>query len=147
MKIILQKDNPSLGPTGKIVTVKDGYARNYLIPQGWAVKADTSALKAWNELKKVEERKQSKDRRKAEKMINELTKISLTIKGSAGEDDKVFGAVTSQDIAQALSEKGFEIDRRKIELENPIKELGVYIVSIKMHHEISAKVKVWVIKE
>ena len=147
MKIILQKDNQKLGLAGDIVTVKDGYARNYLIPQGLANKADGSAMKIWKEKKRIEELAKNKDKRAAEKVAAQLKKLSLTAKVTAGEDDKIFGAVTTQDIAQMLKEKGFDIDRRKIILPDPIKELGVYMIPLKINPKIETKVKLWVIKD
>lgn len=147
MKIILLKDAPRIGSEGDLVAVKDGYARNYLIPNGIAIKADESAMKRLKESKRVADLHKNKDKRKAEKTAAELTKLSFTAKVQVGEEDKLFGAVTSQDIADLLLEKGFEIDRRKIQLDEPIKSLGVYQIPLKIHPEVSTKIKLWVIKE
>ena len=147
MKIILKKDDPNLGSAGAVVSVKDGYARNFLIPQGIAVKADKSNLKQLEELKKTAEMRLGKDQRLAEKIAEKLSAVSITAKVKTGEDDKLFGSVTSQDIADLLKEKGYEIDRRKIELEEPIRELGVFQVPVKLHPQVEARVKLWVIKE
>ena len=147
MKIILRKDYESLGKAGEIITVKDGYARNYLIPQGIAVLATPKFTKILIEERKTEERRQEKDRNKAKTMVKELEKISITAAVPVGDEDRVFGSVTTQTIAELLKEKGYDIDKRKILLENPIKALGVYTVPIKFHSDIEAKVRIWVVKE
>ncbi len=147
MNVILTKQMPKLGSKGDIVTVKDGYARNFLLPYGHAIFASKSALKEIAEAKRVEELKLGKDKRIAERTAAALVKISITAKVQVGEEDKLFGAVTTQDIADLLKESGFEIDRRKIQLDEPIKSLGVYQVKIKIHTEVTATVKLWVIKE
>ena len=147
MKIILQKDFPSLGKAGEMITVKDGYARNFLIPQGFAFRADKSTLKVMADRKRVAEMRSGKQKRAAEKVAGSLAKISITAKMQAGEEDKLFGSVTSQDIVDLLKEKEIEIDRRKIQLDEPIKALGVYQVPIKLQAEVTAKIKLFVIKE
>lgn len=147
MKIILRKEHDKLGAVGSVVDVKDGYARNYLIPRGIAFPADEGNMRALEEEKKQSERRQAKEKRSAEKMAKELEKVSLTLKMKVGEDEKLFGSVTSQMIADALKEKGLEIDKRTIALEEPIKALGIYAVDVKLHHEVSGKVKIWVVRE
>jgi large subunit ribosomal protein L9 len=117
MNIILQKDFPPLGSSGEVVTVKDGFARNYLIPQGVALKVDKATLKIIAEKEKVKKLRSEKTVRLAKQFAEDISKISLTIKVQAGEEDKLFGSVTSQDISDLLKEKGVEIDRRKILLE------------------------------
>ena len=146
MKIILQKDFSALGLTRDILIVKDGYARNYLIPQGIAVKADKSALKVLAENKRVVKFHRSKERRSAEKLAEQLSKIILIAKVQTGEEDKLFGAVTSQDIAELLKKKGIEIDRRKIELGEPIKALGKYRIPIELHQDVTVNVKLNIVK-
>ncbi|NQS98796.1 MAG: 50S ribosomal protein L9 [candidate division Zixibacteria bacterium] len=147
MKIILQKDFASLGTVEDIVIVKDGYARNYLIPQGIAVKADKSALKVLAENKRVAEFRRNRERRSAEKLAEQLTQTILIAKVQTGEEDRVFGSVTSQDIAELLKKKGIEIDRRKIELEEPIKALGKYRISLRLHQEVTVSVRLNVEKK
>lgn len=147
MKIILKSDYSRLGAAGNIVSVKDGYARNYLIPRGIAVIADKSNLKVLKEEKRVADLRINKEKRAAERVAGKFSKVSLTAKVTVGEEDKLFGAVTSQDIANLLKEKGFDIDRRKIELTEPIKELGVFQIPLKLHPEVVARVKLWVIKK
>lgn len=147
MNIILLKDFSALGKTGEIVAVKDGYARNYLIPEGIAAIADKSAMKVVETKKRQVEAQLVKERRAAEKIADSLSKVSLTVKMTAGEEDKIFGSVTSQNIIDLLKEKGVDIDKRKIHLEEPIKALGVYQVPIKLSADVTAKVKLFVIKE
>ena len=147
MKVILRKDFETLGKIGEVVAVKDGYARNYLLPRQIAYRATTSSLRALEEEKKQHERREQKQLKDAEKIGSELEKISITIAMKVGEDDKLFGSVTSQMIADALKEKGFTVDKRTIELEEPIKTLGIFEVPVKLHTKISAKAKVWVVRE
>ena len=147
MKVILRKDFETLGTIGDVVAVKDGYARNYLLPRQIAYRATTSSLRALEEEKKQHERQEHKQLKDAEKVGSELEKISITIAMKVGEDDKLFGSVTSQMIADALKEKGFTVDKRTIELEEPIRTLGIFEVPVKLHTKISAKAKVWVVRE
>ncbi len=147
MKIILRQDYERLGKFGDIVEVKDGYARNYLIPKNIAYPAKPNFIKVIEEEKKHKQFKLLKAKRQAEELAKKLESVSITISVSVGEEDKMFGSVTSQDIGKALEEQGIEIDRRKIVLEEPIKELGIYSVPIKLHPEVEAKIKVWVVKE
>ncbi len=147
MKVILKQEIEKLGNPGDIVTVKDGYARNYLLPRGLAVPATPGNLRAIEEEKKLAELRASREKRAAEKLAEKLNSVSVTATVSVGEEDKIFGAVTSQTIAELLKEKGYDIDRRKIHLEEPIKALGIYDVPIKLHPEVEAKVKVWVVRE
>lgn len=147
MKVILKQDYEKLGNAGDIVTVKNGYARNFLFPHQIAYEATPSNMKRYEEEKKRQNFQMNKEVKKAEKLGQELEKISCTIAVAVGEEDKLFGSVTSQDIASALHEKGMEIDKRKILLEEPIKALGIYTVPIKLHSDVSANVKVWVVKK
>ena len=147
MELILKKDVENIGFTDDIVTVKNGYARNFLFPQQIAYEATSSNLKRYEEEKKKLNFQMSKEVKKAEKLGQELEKVSCTIAVAVGEEDKLFGSVTSQDIASALHEKGIEIDKRKILLEEPIKALGIYTVPIKLHSDVTANVKVWVVKK
>jgi len=147
MKIILKKNVENIGNAGDIVTVKDGYARNFLIPKDLAVEATRSNLKIAEELKKNVDRKKTAAVDKARRMAEKLKNISLTTSVAAGEDDKIFGSVTSQTIADLLAEKGFEVDKRHINLSEPIKALGVYDIPVKLHSEVTAQIKLWVVKE
>ncbi|NOZ60653.1 MAG: 50S ribosomal protein L9 [Calditrichaeota bacterium] len=147
MKIILRKDFEDLGKAGDVVTVKSGYARNFLIPQGIALKADSAAVKQLASEKKMEELKVTRSKKAAQQLAEELEKVSCTATVTVGEEDKVFGSVTTQQISDLLKEKGYEVDRKKIKLEEPIKALGIYDVPIKLHPEVEIKIKLWVVKE
>jgi large subunit ribosomal protein L9 len=148
MKIILRKDHELLGDEGQIVEVKVGYARNYLIPNGYAVTASESNLKSYEEIKRQKSRKINQEKETAKKTASQLDNFSIEIPVKTGEDDKVYGSVTSQVIFDMLTEKGFtEIEKRKILLPEPIKTLGDHAVEIKLKHGITAKVNVKVISE
>ncbi|RPH97635.1 MAG: 50S ribosomal protein L9 [Calditrichaeota bacterium] len=147
MKVILKKDVEKLGKAGEIVQTKRGFARNYLIPQGFAVEASTSNMKVYDNEKAVLQRRQEKEISAAQLLAEQLNKLSITAAVQVGEEDRVFGAVTNQNIAELLAEKGFEIDRKKIILDEPIKALGVFDIPVKLHSEVEAKVKLWVVRE
>ena len=147
MKVIMRKEHAKLGQIGVVVDVKDGYARNFLIPQGIAFPASAGSIRALEEEKRQASRRQTKDQKTSEKLAAELEKISITLQMKVGEDEKLFGAVTSQMVAEALKEKGFEIDKRIIELEEPIKALGIYNVNVKLAQNVTGIVKVWVVRE
>ncbi|MEE3383336.1 MAG: 50S ribosomal protein L9 [Anaerovoracaceae bacterium] len=145
MKVILLETVRGSGKAGEVVNVSDGYARNLLIPKGLAQEATPQNMAR---LKKTQERiakKLAEDRESAERLAEILTNTQVEIKAKAGEGGKVFGSVTSKDIADALNAQGFDIDKKKIKLDGPIKELGVTTVEIKLFNEISGKVKVNVI--
>lgn len=147
MKVILRQDYESLGNFGDIVEVKNGFARNFLIPRKIAFEATQKNVKFFEQENLREEITHSKNKRAAELLAKKLEKISLTATVAVGEEDKVFGAVTSQVLTDLLKEKAFDIDRRKIQLDEPLKALGVYEVPIKLHPEVEVKIKVWVVKE
>jgi len=147
MKIILKENVEKLGDKNEIVDVKDGYARNYLFPKNWALKATKSNVNVIEELDRVKEKKEKSVIRTAQKLADKLKNISITVSTEAGEDEKIFGSVTTQQIAELLDEKGFKIDKHQIIIETPIKNLGVFNISIKIHKEITAEVKLWVVKK
>jgi large subunit ribosomal protein L9 len=147
MKVLLRQDFETLGKRGDIVSVKEGFARNYLLPQGIALTATTASERVLEEEKKMLVRRQEKDKRQAEALGKELEEVSVTAAVAVGEEDRVFGSVTSQTIADLLQEKGHTIDKRKILLEEPIKALGVYSVPVKLHPEVEVKIRLWVVKE
>jgi large subunit ribosomal protein L9 len=147
MKVILRQDFEQLGRVGDVVDVKDGYARNYLIPRRIAYQATQSSMRQLEEERKQHEKRSDKEQRQSEKLAAELEKVSVTIQMSVGEDDKLFGSVTSQMIVDALKEKGFALDKRQIELEDVIKALGIYTVNARLPGGVIAKVKVWVVRE
>ncbi len=147
MEVILKEDFGKLGKKGETVKVADGYARNYLIPKGLALEATKANWAVYHEEGKQKTMQESRLRRTAQGLDKELSNISLTATVSVGEEDRVFGAVTAQTIAELLKAKGYDIDRRKIVLDEPIKALGVYSVKVKLHPEVETKVKLWVVKE
>lgn len=147
MKVILRQDYSNLGKVGDVVEVKSGYARNFLIPRRIAYIATPGNLRALEEDKKQQLLREKKSVRLAQKLGAELEKVSLTIPMKVGEDEKLFGSVTSQMVADALKEKGFTVDKRVIEIEEPIKALGIYTVSVRLHAEVTSKLKVWVVRE
>jgi len=147
MEIILLEDILSLGKVGDLVKVSDGYGRNYLIPNKLAIKATPKNRKKLEHEKRFAQEKTGKVKRDAEKLANRIEEFSCTISKPVGESGKLFGSVTSKDIEQQLNENGFQIDRKKIELEEPIKNLGVYTVPIRLHPEVSANLKLWVVRE
>lgn len=147
MKVILREDYENLGNIGDIVQVKPGFARNYLFPKKIAYPALDNFVKMLEEEKRQKEHRKDKEKKDAEELAKTLQNVSVTISVSVGEEDKMFGSVTTQDISQSLAKQNLEIDRKKIILEEPIKELGIYSVPIKLHTEVEAKIKVWVVKE
>lgn len=147
MKVILRRNFDQLGKVGDVVAVKDGYARNYLIPRQIAYQATKGNILALEEEKKQILKKEAKELELAQKLANDIEKVSITIPVKVGEEDKIFGTVTSQMIADSMKEKGYEIDKRKIEITEPIKSLGIYSVTIKLHPSVSAVVKTWVVRE
>ena len=147
MKVILRENYESLGNVGDVVDVKDGFARNYLIPRKIAYTALKGNILALEEEKKNIVKKIQHELKTAELLASELEKVSVTIPVQVGEEDKIFGSVTTQMIAEALKEKGYEIDKRKIEIEETIKALGIYSVNVKLYSNVDAKIKVWVVRE
>jgi large subunit ribosomal protein L9 len=147
MKIILTQKHEKLGAEGDVVNVRPGFARNFLIPNSIALAYTPGNMKRYEEMQKLHQIRENKNKKAAEALAEELNKISCTASVTVGEEDKLFGAVTSQAIAELLKEKGYDIDRRKIMLDEPIKALGIYTVPIKLHSEVEAKIKVWVVKE
>lgn len=147
MKIIMLKDVEGVGQAGDIVQVADGYARNLLIPKGQALLATDANMARFESQRRQLEATADRERKAATALAEELGKASLTAQVRVGEEDRLFGSVTAQNIADLLKEQGHEIDRRTIELEEPIRALGVYTVPVKLHASVTAEVKVWVVKE
>ncbi len=147
MKIILRKNFDQLGQVGDVVEVKEGFARNFLVPRGIAYVAQKGNIKALDEEKKQMAKKHEKELKAAELLAIELEKVSVTIPVKVGEEDKIFGTVTTQMIADALKEKSYDLDKRKIEITEPIKSLGIYSIAIKLHPGVEAIVKTWVVRE
>jgi large subunit ribosomal protein L9 len=147
MQVILLENVPSLGKAGDLVKVSDGYGRNYLIPQKKALLATEKSLKVIEHQKRQVQQRMEKTKKDAEKMAHQIEKLSCTFTKTVGESGKIFGSVTSMDIENYLKENGVEIDRKKISLEEPIKNLGMFTVPIKLHPEVAAHLKVWVVQE
>lgn len=147
MQVILLEDMPNLGDIGEQVNARDGYARNYLFPNKLAVPASTNNAKRLAHEKRVANFRLAKAKAEAEGTAKKISGTSISIARKVGEQNKMFGSVTAHDIEQALAEKGVKIDRRKIEIEEPIKALGDYEVKVKLVGGVSAKVKVAVTAE
>jgi large subunit ribosomal protein L9 len=147
MKVILKEDIKKIGTLGQIVDVADGYARNYLVPKGLAIEANTKNIRSIEHEKKILHEKAKKLKDSAQDLSSKISSLTLTIKAKAGEEGKLFGSVTTMDIAEALHNEGIEIDKKKISIEEPIKRLGSYPVSVKLHHEISVQLNIQVIEE
>lgn len=146
MKVILLEDIESLGSQGDVVEVKPGYARNYLIPKGKALEATSANLHRIEQIRRKAESVKLKTLNDAQRLAERLEGISITISRKAGENERLFGSVTSMDIQRALQQEGIDIDRKKIQLEEPIKSLGFYQVPVKLHPEVTAQVKLWVVQ-
>jgi large subunit ribosomal protein L9 len=147
MQIILKEDVKNLGRMGDMINVKDGYARNFLIPKGLAVSANPKNLKALEHEKRKMQEIAKKAKASAENIASKISKTTVTIKAKAGESDKLFGSVTAMDIADALKKEGLEIDKKKIVIEEPIKRLGSYTVNVKIHQDVLAQLNVQVVSE
>jgi large subunit ribosomal protein L9 len=147
MKVILRKNSEKLGSVGEVVSVKDGYARNYLIPRSIAYEATEGSLRQLEEERKQQSRVVDKEIKQAEALASKLEKISITIKMKVGEEDKLFGSVTAQMIADELVEKEITLDKRHIVLEEPLKALGIYDVPVKLAGGVNGKIKVWIVRE
>ena len=147
MKVILREDVPRLGSAGQTVEVKAGYGRNFLIARNLAIPASRANVKAIDEIAKQKNIRERKQRRQAEVVKDRIEKISVSASVLVGEEDRVFGSVTSHDIVELLAAEGVTVDKRAIQLEEPIKSLGVYTVPIKIDKEVTANLKVWVIKK
>jgi len=147
MKVILKEDVKHLGKVGQIVNVADGYARNYLVPRGLAIAANTKNIKSIEHEKRVLQEKSRKIKDSAQELNSKLSFITLLIKAKAGEEGKLFGSVTTMDIAEALRNEGIEVDKKKIVLEEPIKRLGSYAVLVKLHPEVSTHLSIEVVQE
>ena len=144
MEVILKEDVNKLGHRGDVVKVADGYGRNYLLPGKLAIEATAANKVVIEQMKASAVRKTAKEKVAAEQQATELSAVELTFERKVGENDQLFGSVTSSDIAHELEQKGYTIDRRKISLEEPLRSLGEYHVPVKLHREVTAHVKVTV---
>jgi large subunit ribosomal protein L9 len=147
MQIILQEDIDKLGHRGEVVTVKPGYARNFLLPRKLAIEATTGNMKALERIRGALAKKTATELEAAQKQAALLNGVSLAFKRKTGENDQIFGSVTSADIAEGLTAQGFKIEKRQVQLAYPLKALGEYTVSIKVFRDVTAEVKVHVDKE
>jgi large subunit ribosomal protein L9 len=147
MEVILREDVKSLGKAGEMVRVKPGYARNYLLPHGLAFEATEGNKKRIAAETRARGVRSQAARAEAERAAAELSAVTVTLTGKAGEEGKLFGSITAQDIAAALAAQGHEVDRRRIELEHPIKTLGQHPVRVRVHPEVHAEVRVSVVAE
>ena len=146
-ELILMADVEGLGLEGQTVKVTEGYARNYLLPRKLAASISQAALKRLEKNRLERESRQQKDRAAAQALAQTLEQVSCTIPVKVGDNDKLFGSVNANDIADALKAQKIELDRRKIHMAEPIRELGVYTVKVKLHPEVEASLKVWVVGE
>ncbi|WP_456402675.1 50S ribosomal protein L9 [Persephonella sp.] len=144
MKVILTKDVEGWGTIGDIIDVKRGFARNYLIPKGFALEATENHIRHVNEILKQKSRKLEREKAKAEELFKQLDGLEIEIKKPVGTTGKLYGSVTTSDIAEVLKEKGIEVEKKKIMLRNPIRNIGAYNIIIRLHPQVSATIKVHV---
>ena len=147
MEVILRADVEKVGSRGQVVKVADGYARNYLLPKRLAVAASESNKKIVEQERQAHVRREAKDKSGAEDLAGLMTGISVTIAHKAGEQDQLFGSVTAKDIAEALEKRSFTIDRKKIHLDEPIRQLGEFKVPVKLHRDVTIEIGVQVVRE
>ena len=147
MKVILQENIDSLGYVGDVLDVADGYARNFLLPRQKALEANPRNVKALEHAKRVTAHKAKKVEHDIQALAKKLSGVSLTFPVQAGKEDKLFGSITTKDLEAGLSAEGFDVDRRKIQLANPLKELGTFTVGVKLHRDIVANVSVSLVKQ
>ena len=146
MDVILLKDYLSLGKTGDMIKVKPGFARNFLIPKGIALRASSKNLSIFKEQKKFEKVRQKREKSLNENIAKRLSKVEITIEAQVGEEDKMFGSITAKDIYKSILEKGIKVEQSSVQLDKPIKALGIYNVDVMVTQNISSTVKVYVIK-
>ena len=147
MEVILREDVQSLGKAGQLVRVKPGYARNFLLPRGLAFEATEGNKKRIDAEAKARATKASAEKAASEHLAAQLASITVTLRGKAGEEGKLFGSITSQDIAAGLAAEGFTVDKRKLELEHPIKTVGFHSVTVRLQSDVHAEVKVNIVPE
>ena len=147
MQVILKQDVRDLGTAGELVEVKRGYGANCLIPQGFAARATPRNRSAVEHQQRAIEAQIARERRGAEVLGVKLNGLSVTVTRLVGEDDKIFGSVTSKDIADALAAEGIVVDRRQIVMDGPLKALGVYEVMVKLHRDVTSTIKIWIVAD
>ncbi|MBX2800456.1 MAG: 50S ribosomal protein L9 [Myxococcales bacterium] len=146
MRVILKEEVAQLGDAGDVVTVRAGYGRNFLIPRGLAIPASEGSVRQLEHQKRVAEAIRRKQMKGSLDLAQKLESTAVSIRRETGEDDKLFGSVTNRDIAAALAEEGIEVDRRLIQLDEPIRNIGLFTVPIRLHREVTANVRVYVIR-
>jgi large subunit ribosomal protein L9 len=147
MRVILSCDVAGLGKTGDIVSVRDGFARNYLFPKKLALEATAGNLRVVEEQKKARELRQQKELNLAKELATKISNLSLTISVESKDDDTLYGNITELNISKAFEAEGLKIDKKKIRLEIPIDRLGIYQIPVQLHPQVLAKVKLWVVKK
>jgi large subunit ribosomal protein L9 len=147
MEVILKEDVAKLGSRGDVVKVAEGYGRNYLLPRKLAIQASAGNKAVIEQMKAASVRRSAKEKSQAEELAKQFDGISLAFQRRSGEHDQLFGSVTSSDIGDALAKKGFDVDRRKVQLHEPLKTLGEFTVPIKLHRDVTTHVKVVIEKE
>lgn len=147
MEVILTQKVEGLGDRGDVVRVKEGYARNFLFPKSLAVPSTEGQKRVLAEENRLHDVHDRKLKQTVEAVAEKMKGLSCTLVVQAGEEDKLYGSVTAHDIAKAVQDQGFEVDHRQVVLEEPIKKLGVYTVSVRLHREVEVPIKVWVVKE
>jgi large subunit ribosomal protein L9 len=147
MQVLLLKRTENLGDDGDIVSVADGYARNYLFPRKLAVKADKGTIELQKKLVSARQKRVAQELEQYRVLADKISALSLTIPVKVGEDDQLYGSVNASDIVRLAKEEGIEIDKKHILLESPIKNLGVYAIEVLLHPEVKAAMKLWVVKE
>ncbi|MFN7975042.1 MAG: 50S ribosomal protein L9 [Acidobacteriota bacterium] len=147
MRLVLTQDVDKLGKRGDVVNVAAGFGRNYLLPKNLALDASPGNVKQVELERARAAKKDARDKAAAEIVARDLTRLSISIPRKVGENDHLYGSVTAMDIAESLGKEGYEVDKRKVELGEPIKELGVFDVPVRLHRDVLAHIKVWVVKE
>jgi large subunit ribosomal protein L9 len=147
MEVILKEDVVKLGSRGDVIKVAEGYGRNFLLPKNLAIEATPANKVVIEQMKASSVRRSAKEKAEAEQLVSQLNTVALEFHRKVGEKDHLFGSVTSADVAQALEAKGFTIDRRKVQLAEPLKQLGDFEIPIRLHREVTARVKVTVAPE
>ncbi len=147
MEVILLEAVEGLGARGDRVQVARGFARNYLVPRNLAILATSAGARMFEDQERARRNRSDKERRAAEALAHKMKDASVTLHAQVGEDEKLFGSITASDIATALQTQGFTIDKRQVQLEEPLKVLGVYRVEVKLYQDVAAAIKVWVAKQ
>ncbi len=146
MKVLLKSDVTNIGKKGELLEVKEGYARNFLIPNGLAIEATGGTMKQYEEEKKAVDRRKAKEKEDAQALASKIKGVTVTLRHKAGEEGRLFGSITSAEVAEALKQKGFEIDKKQVHLDEPIRLCGKHEAKIKLHSEVTSTLNVEVMK-